>query len=216
LQQTNRFVIVNRLNSENIKSRKMSDAEQTRQKILAVAAEEIHQHGFQATSLSTILNRCGISKGALYYHFTNKLELGYAVFEENYIPVFLGTWQPALSQNDPIEGLCEFFTSMCNSMVCNEAVCGCPLNNLCEEMANVDEGFRLRILSMQEKLNALIVESLERVQGDLRDNLVFSQVAYFIVATFHGATSLTKSSRNKELFQQVITELCLYIRALKK
>jgi len=194
----------------------MSDAEQTRQKILTVAADEIHHHGFQATSLSTILNRCGISKGALYYHFTNKIELGYAVFEENYVPMFLDTWQPALSQNDPIEGLCNFFVSMCENMVCNEAVCGCPLNNLCEEMANVDEGFRLRILSMQEKLNALIVESLERVKSELRPDLAFSQIAYFIVATFHGAISLSKGSRNKKLFQQVVLELCVYMRALKK
>ena len=194
----------------------MSDAEQTRQKILSVAADEIHQHGFQATSLSTILNRCGISKGALYYHFTNKLELGYAVFEENFIPMFLDTWQPALSQDDPVEGLCQFFTNMCNEMNCSEVVCGCPLNNLCEEMANVDEGFRLRILSMQEKLNAIIVTALERIQADLRPDLKLTQVAYFIVATFHGSTSLSKSSRNKELFQQVIAELCLYIRSLKR
>lgn len=194
----------------------MSDAEQTRQKILAIAADEIHQHGFQATSLSAILNRCGISKGALYYHFTNKLELGYAVFEENYVPMFLDTWQSALDQDDPIEGLCDFFMSMCDAMVCSEAVCGCPLNNLCEEMANVDEGFRLRILSMQQKLNELIVNALMQVQNDLRPELKLSQVAYFIVATFHGSTSLSKSSRNKELFQQVIAELCLYIRALKK
>lgn len=194
----------------------MSDAEQTRQKILAVAADEIHQHGFQATSLSTILNKCGISKGALYYHFTNKLELGYAVFEEIYVPMFLDTWQPALSQDDPLEGLCNFFTEMSDSMVCSEAVCGCPLNNLCEEMANVDEGFRLRILAMQEKLNALIVASLQRVASELRSDAIFSQVAYFIVATFHGATSLSKGSRNKELFQQVIVELCVYIRSLRK
>jgi TetR/AcrR family transcriptional repressor of nem operon len=194
----------------------MSDAEQTRQKILSVAADEIHQHGFQATSLSTILNRCDISKGALYYHFTNKLELGYAVFEENFVPLFLDTWQPALSHDDPIEGLCQFFTNMCNEMNCSEVVCGCPLNNLCEEMANVDEGFRLRILSMQEKLNALIVTELERIEDDLRPELKLTQVAYFIVATFHGSTSLSKSSRNKELFQQVIAELCLYIRSLKR
>lgn len=194
----------------------MSDAEQTRQKILAVAADEIHQHGFQATSLSTILNRCGISKGALYYHFTNKIELGYAVFEESFVPLILDTWQPALSQDDPIEGLCQFFTSMCNQMNCSEVVCGCPLNNLCEEMANVDEGFRLRILSMQEKLNALIVTALVGIKDDLRPELKFTQVAYFIVATFHGSTSLSKTSRNKELFQQVISELCLYIRSLKK
>ncbi len=130
------------------------------------------------------------------------------------MPVFLATWQPALSQADPIEGLCEFFTSMCESMVCSEAVCGCPLNNLCEEMANVDEGFRLKVLSMQEKLNTLIVEALTRVEGELREGLKFSQVAYFIVSTFHGATSLSKSSRNKELYQQVILELCYIFVAL--
>ena len=194
----------------------MSDAEQTRQRILDITADEIHQHGFQSTSLSTILNRCGISKGALYYHFANKLELGYAVFEEIYVPMFLDTWQPALSKDDPIEGLCEFFTTMCETMVCSEAVCGCPLNNLCEEMANVDEGFRLRILTMQQKLNGLIVDALSTIEHDLRPNLQLDHVAYFIVASFNGATSLSKSSRNKEIFQYVIDELCGYIRNLKK
>jgi len=194
----------------------MSDAEQTRQNILTVAADEIHQHGFKATSLSVILNRCEISKGALYHHFISKMELGYAVFEEVYTPMFLGVWQSPLSVEDPIEGLCEFLTAMTEQMSCSEVVCGCPLNNLCEEMANVDEGFRLRILSMQEQVNQLIVEALEKISDDLRAELAFSQVGYFIVATLNGATSLSKSSRNKLLFQQVIAELCLYIRALKK
>ncbi|NQY49267.1 MAG: TetR/AcrR family transcriptional regulator [Colwellia sp.] len=194
----------------------MSDAEQTRQNILTVAADEIHQHGFKATSLSVILNRCEISKGALYHHFTSKIELGYAVFEEIYTPMFLDLWQSALAVEDPVEGLCTFFTSMTDQMSCSEVVCGCPLNNLCEEMANVDEGFRLRILSMQEQLNQSIVDALEKINDDLRDGLALSQVSYFIVATLNGATTLSKSSRNKELFQQVIAELCLYIRALKK
>jgi len=194
----------------------MSDAEQTRQKILTVAADEIHHHGFKATSLSVILKRCEISKGALYHHFTSKMALGYAVFEEIYTPMFLNVWQSPLSVDDPIEGLCDFFISMTDEMSCSEVVCGCPLNNLCEEMANVDEGFRLRILSMQEQLNQLIVNALERINDDLRENLSFSQVGYFIVATLNGATTLSKSSRNKILFQQVIAELCIYMRALKK
>ncbi|PKI14829.1 TetR/AcrR family transcriptional regulator [Colwellia sp. 12G3] len=194
----------------------MSDAEKTRQNILTVAADEIHQHGFKATSLSVILNRCEISKGALYYHFTSKMELGYAVFEEVYTPMFLNVWHTPLGVDDPVEGLCDFLMSMTEQMSCSEVVCGCPLNNLCEEMANVDEGFRLRILSMQEQLNQLIVDALDKISDDLRENLAFSQVGYFIVATLNGATSLSKSSRNKTLFQQVIAELCLYIRALKK
>ncbi len=194
----------------------MSDAEQTRQNILTVAADEIHQHGFNATSLSVILKRCEISKGALYHHFTSKMELGYAVFEEIYTPMFLEIWQSALAVEDPVEGLCGFFISMTEQMSCSEVVCGCPLNNLCEEMANVDEGFRLRILSMQEQLNQLIVDALMKIIDNLREDISLSQVGYFIVATLNGATTLSKSSRNKELFQQVIAELCIYIRALKK
>jgi AcrR family transcriptional regulator len=193
----------------------MSDAEQTRQNILTVAADEIHQHGFKATSLSAIINRCEISKGALYHHFTSKMELGYAVFEEVYTPEFLNEWQSVLSADDPIEGLCSFFISLTEQVSCSDVVCGCPLNNLCEEMANVDEGFRLRILSLQEQLNQLIVDALSKKNIDLRDDVELSQVGYFIVASLNGATSLCKSSRNKELFQKVIAELCLYTRALK-
>ena len=194
----------------------MRDAEQTRQKILEISADEIHKNGFTATSLSVILKKCEISKGALYHHFTNKMELGYAVFEEVYIPMFLSTWQPALNGDDPIEGLCEFFTAMYKNMSCDELVCGCPLNNLCQEMACIDEGFRLRILNMQQQLNQLIVNGLHKISEQLRDDLDYSQVAYFIVASFHGSTSLSKSSRNKDLFEKVINELCKYIRALNK
>jgi len=193
----------------------MRDAEQTRQNILEVAADEIHKHGFTATSLSVILKRCDISKGALYHHFTNKMELGYAVFEEIYTPMFIDMWKPALTEEDPINGLCEFFRSMTEQLTCDELACGCPLNNLCQEMSGIDEGFRLRILNMQQQLNHLIAVNLQRVSDELKPNLDYSQIAYFIVATFHGSTNLSKSAKNKELFQKVITELCTYIKGLK-
>jgi TetR/AcrR family transcriptional repressor of nem operon len=193
----------------------MRDAEQTRQKILEVSADEIHKHGFTATSLSVILNRCEISKGALYHHFANKMELGYAVFEEIYTPMFLSTWLPAVNNEDPIEGLCAFFSEMSVNMSCDELICGCPLNNLCQEMAGVDEGFRLRILDMQLQLNQLISDSLRKIEKQLRNDIDYSQVSYFIVSTFHGSTSLSKSSRNKELFEHVMNELCKYLRNLK-
>jgi len=193
----------------------MRDAEQTRQKILEIAADEIHKTGFTGTSLSVILKRCEISKGALYHHFENKMELGYAVFEEIYTPMFINTWKPALTQPDPIEGLCQFFKEMTEQLSCDELACGCPLNNLCQEMSSVDEGFRLRILNMQQQLNHLIAVNLQRISSELRANLDYGQVAYFIVSAFHGSTNLSKSAKNKELFQKVINELCTYIRALK-
>jgi len=194
----------------------MRDAEQTRQRILDITADEIHQHGFIATSLSVILKRCEISKGALYHHFSNKMELGYAVFEEIYTPMFLSMWHPVVTVEDPIQGLIEFFTSMTENMSCDEVVCGCPLNNLCQEMSGVDEGFRLRIFNMHQQVNQLISANLQRVSAQLRADIKFDQVAYFIFASLHGSSSLSKSSQNKKLFDQVIAELCLYIENLRK
>jgi len=194
----------------------MRDAEQTRQKILEISADEIHKHGFTATSLSVILKRCEISKGALYHHFTNKIELGYAVFEEIYTPMFLSTWLTALDQEDPSEGLCDFFSQMSVNMTCDELICGCPLNNLCQEMAGVDEGFRVRILDLQLQLNTLISNNLAKIKDQLRSDIDYNQVSYFIVSTFHGSMALSKSSKNKALFERVMNELCKYLRNLKQ
>ena len=131
----------------------MRDAEQTRQMILEISSEEIRKNGFQATSLSMILAKCNISKGALYHHFANKQELGYAVFEEIYTPMFLSTWEPAVTQEDPIAGLCEFFHDMANDMSCEDVVCGCPLNNLCQRIITA---FCLRRLAFFSSTNNTI------------------------------------------------------------
>ena len=54
----------------------------TRDRILDAAFQEIHKYGFQAASLSNILDRTGLTKGALYHHFPDKDRLGHAVIEE--------------------------------------------------------------------------------------------------------------------------------------
>jgi hypothetical protein len=69
---------------------------------------------------------------------------------------------------------------------------------------------------MQQQLNKLIAENLERIEAQLKPDLDFSQIAYFIVSTFHGSSSLSKSSLNKELFNKVIKELCRYLQQLRR
>ena len=54
----------------------------TRSKILEAAYQEIHVQGFQSASMSEILLKAGVTKGALYHHFENKMALGYAVVDE--------------------------------------------------------------------------------------------------------------------------------------
>jgi AcrR family transcriptional regulator len=53
---------------------------QTRQKILDAAAEEFALHGYVGATMAAIQERAGLTKGAVYFHFTSKAELARAIF----------------------------------------------------------------------------------------------------------------------------------------
>jgi AcrR family transcriptional regulator len=59
-------------------------AERTRTAILDAAAEVIEERGFAGASLSDILMRAGVTKGALYFHFSSKDELAHALITEQF------------------------------------------------------------------------------------------------------------------------------------
>src|SRR5215468_7517173 len=54
----------------------------TQFRILQAALELFNEHGTAAVSCNRIAERCGISKGNLQYHFRNKREIIYAVFQQ--------------------------------------------------------------------------------------------------------------------------------------
>ncbi|MGW1161897.1 ScbR family autoregulator-binding transcription factor [Streptomyces sp. NPDC002513] len=51
----------------------------TRQAILLAAAEVFDEVGYEAATISDVLQRSGVTKGALYFHFSSKEELAQAV-----------------------------------------------------------------------------------------------------------------------------------------
>jgi AcrR family transcriptional regulator len=57
-------------------------AERTRNTILDAAAAVFTEKGFAGASLSEILAEAGVTKGALYFHFSSKEELAMALIEE--------------------------------------------------------------------------------------------------------------------------------------
>jgi AcrR family transcriptional regulator len=51
-----------------------------RERILAAAVDLFADHGFDATSVSQVINRAGVAKGGFYHHFASKQDLLYAVY----------------------------------------------------------------------------------------------------------------------------------------
>ncbi|MDI5966997.1 ScbR family autoregulator-binding transcription factor [Streptantibioticus silvisoli] len=68
-------------------------AEQTRDAILNAAAEMFDEYGYAGASINRILERAGVTAGALYFHFKSKEALARAVMNaqsESIVP-FLGS-----------------------------------------------------------------------------------------------------------------------------
>lgn len=57
-------------------------AEQTRQDILNAALELFHAKGYSRTTLQDIARQAGVTRGAIYWHFRDKVDLFVALKEE--------------------------------------------------------------------------------------------------------------------------------------
>ncbi len=194
------------------------DPEQTRQHILEVTAEEMRQRGFKAASLSEILDKAQVSKGALYHHFANKQELGYAVFDEIFVREFLADWNVPLSAEAPIEALCDWVKAFSEQITEEELQVGCPIYNISTEMAAADEGFREKTIAMFEALQERFVQAIRDAQSraQVKEHVDADAVAAFIVAVIQGAMMQGKYGRNVQTFKSSITCMADYLASLKR
>jgi len=192
-------------------------SEDNRRKLLEVAAEEIFEKGFQATSLGDILTKTGLSKGALYHHFPSKLILGYAVFEEVFIPECAARWTPALNDPDPISSISELLRRDMGEMTDESIRLGCPINNLGQEMSPIDEGFRLRISGAINHWRSDLQMALERGQeaGTVNKNINAMQVATFFVASMEGCIGLAKNAQDRELLSHCVEGMINFLEGLR-
>jgi len=196
------------------------DAEpDTRQKILFAAYKEIHMHGFQAASLKNILAHTGVTKGALYHHFPNKTELGYAVIEEVIAQrIHLSFIHPLQFFENPVDGFIELILGAGSAFSMRDIELGCPLTTLSQEMAPIDEGFRVRLSTIYEQWNKSVVEVFRQAK---QDNLIIDivepeQIATMMVATLEGCLNAAKVSQNLGKLMQCGEGLVLYLNLIRK
>ncbi|MFD0395738.1 TetR family transcriptional regulator [Streptomyces nogalater] len=63
-------------------------AVRTRRAVLRAAAAVFAERGYAAATISEILKRAGVTKGALYFHFDSKAALAQGVLQEQLTPQY--------------------------------------------------------------------------------------------------------------------------------
>ncbi len=177
------------------------DPEGTRARLVENAFQEIHVHGYAGASLDRILANSGLTKGALYHHFKSKADLLHAVIDDVIRPMVFERWlEPLRESDDPIRALAESTRAMMVDCTPEELQCGCPLNNLTQELAGADESFRRHLDRVADEWRAGIRAGFERGQeaGNVREEADPAAVASLVFATYQGLIGSLKTSRDHD------------------
>jgi len=197
---------------------KTRDFGRTRQHILEVAFKEVFARGFQGVSVDDIVKKTQLTKGAFYHHFPTKLDLGYALVEDVIRPMILERWVRPLDEfKNPIEGILAQMDNLIGKAKPSVLRLGCPLNNLVQEMAPVDPGFKKRLESLLKLWIEEMEKQVERAKlgGYVRQDVNSNQVAHFIVMAHEGFYGLLKGYETPGAFEALYTSLKRYFKTLE-
>jgi AcrR family transcriptional regulator len=189
----------------------------TRNEILNAAFLQVFTHGFQGISIDDIVAKTNLTKGAFYHQFPTKLELGYALVDEVIKPMIIDRWITPLENFDnPLEGILFQMQKLIGE--CDPAYLkfGCPLNNLVQEMAPLDKGFRTRLTLALELWISETERHLKRAKanGFIQREMNLREVAHFIVMAHEGFFGLIKGLDDPTIFKFLYSSLKIYFDSI--
>ncbi|MEA9357261.1 TetR/AcrR family transcriptional regulator [Bacteriovorax sp. PP10] len=199
--------------------KKTRNLEKSRQEILDAAFWEVFTRGFQGVSIDDIVKKTSMTKGAFYHQFPTKLDLGYALVDDVIKPMTYSRWIDPLKEfKNPLDGILIQMKTLIGKASPEELRYGCPLNNLVQEMAPVDEGFKERLQAallywiegMEKELNRA------KKDGYLRADVNTRQVAHFVVMAHEGFYGMLKGLNDPKAFNALYDSLKRYFETLKK
>jgi AcrR family transcriptional regulator len=198
--------------------RRLRDPEHTRERLLQAGFREVFRSGFQSASIDTILAATNVTKGALYYHFESKDDLGHAIVEEIIATLPRDRWLLPLERSkdkDPIDALIGIVRSIPARP--EDVKGGCPLVNLAQEMSLLDEEFRKRLETIFNAWQAGIASALRRGQseGTVRRDLVPAETAGFLIAMVEGYAVLAKNAQDVKVWKVGLKNIVGWLRSLR-
>lgn len=196
----------------------MTKASDTRNTILEKAFDLIYKKGYQTTSIDEIIATTKVTKGAFYYHFKTKDEMGIAIINEIVIPTMQNNFIiPLKNASKPIEEIYVMTKFLLLENPFLKLEYGCPVGNLTQEMTPWNFEFAKALNGLILEWQTTIENSIKKeiVNGNVRSDVNPKQVAYFIISGYWGIRNFGKVYNDAECYQAYLKELKLYLNNLK-
>lgn len=187
----------------------------TKAKILSAGARVIHLKGYHNTGILELVTAAGIPKGSFYFYFKSKEEFGLELLD--YYTKAICAMVDELSKDNsisPLSRLRRFFEWSFASLEGNDFKGGCPIGNLSQEMADVNENFREKLKDAFDAIKKGVAIQLKEAQErkEIFDSLDVPELTEFIVSSWQGALlqmKVTRSTAPGKAFEQMVFERIL-------
>jgi TetR/AcrR family transcriptional repressor of nem operon len=196
----------------------MKKAEATRLNILQKAFELIYAKGYQTTSIDHVIATTQVTKGAFYYHFKTKDEMGLAIINEILKPTMANSFlEPLQKTQDPLAAIYDLMDNLLMKNEFLKVEYGCPAANFTQEMTpwNADFGKVLDELTTQwtKAMTAAIEEG--QIKGLIRKEADAGQITLFVISGYWGIRNFGKLENDKKVYLSYLKELKSYMNTLK-
>jgi len=196
----------------------MKKAEATRLAILEKAFIMIYERGYQATSIDEIIANTQVTKGAFYYHFSNKDEMGLAIINELLKPALSKSFtEPLLKEEDPAIAIYKLMHDLLMKNQFMQVKYGCPASNLTQEMSGWNKEFNRALNELTEEWREVLIQLIQKgkKKGLIRNNVNAKQVSAFVMSGYWGIRNFGKLANDRKVYLPYLKELKNYLQGLK-
>ncbi|PUA18455.1 TetR/AcrR family transcriptional regulator [Glaciimonas sp. PCH181] len=170
-----------------------------RAELIRIGVEIFTEKGFHNTPLDEVVKAAGVPKGSFYYYFENKETYTLAVIE-GYADYFAHKLDRILTDSSiqPLDRIKAFTLDATAGMARFDYKRGCLIGNLGQELAALDDKFRLALLSVltdwRQRIQACLDEA--KVTGHLRADANSEALARYFWIAWEGAVLCSKLEKS--------------------
>ena len=178
---------------------------QTRQRIVAAAADVVAEKGASGASLDDVGARAAASRSQLYHYFDDKTDLLRAVAEATNDTVLDG--QSVLFAGlDTWAGFQRWADALVALQLQRDGRGGCPIANLVAQLGEHDEPTRVVLASGFDRWEAHIRAGLADMvsSGELRPDTDVDWLAASTLASVQGGLMLTQARRDPRALRRAL------------
>lgn len=187
----------------------MSKSDITRAYIIEKAAPVFNSKGYQQTSLSDIMEATGLTKGALYGHFSCKNELAIVSFTyqvQNLHRKFRNVMDPEETAYGKLQALLNFYRINWKR-ICERG--GCPILNASTEADDSAEFLREHVQLTLRRWVSNLAGVIRKGQesGEFRRKADPMLYAYTIISMLEGGMMMSRILHTRKLMILALTRI---------